>query len=108
MISRLALLTLLFITACADNTRDLWGHVLPAECQGDLSSVPVPVARADHRLMPHGVLGACIGCDKGDASALILIDDRLNRREFASAVRHERCHWLLASLGKPDFHARRL
>ena len=97
MVARTAItLCLLLLTSCADASRDLWGNVLPVQCQGDLSHVTVPVHRVNQRTLPRDALGLYVP----GPHPLILIDNRLNERETASAVRHERCHHLVGQFHK--------
>ena len=96
MRSLITILALLALTSCADTARDLWGNALPVQCQGDLSNVTVPVHRVDQRTLPRGALGLYAP----GPHPLILIDDRLNERETASAVRHERCHHIAGAFHK--------
>jgi len=90
------------VASCASDDADMFGNVYPPECRGDLSSVVASVARVPQFSLPHGALSVTVMVN-GKSS--IFIEERLNDREYASVLKHERCHALLYSMGKnPQWH----
>tara|TARA_R110000868_G_scaffold190815_1_gene434643 strand:+ start:3264 stop:3635 length:372 start_codon:yes stop_codon:yes gene_type:complete len=90
------------VVSCASDDADMFGNVYPVECRGDLSGVVASITRVPQFSLPHGALGATVMVN-GKSS--IFIEERLNDREYASVLKHERCHALLYSMGKdPQWH----
>jgi hypothetical protein len=73
---------------------DQMGHVYPQECRRDLSDVQARVVPAD---LPDTHLAMYVP-SIGHKTDIILVSRRLSGWRYEDALRHERCHALMAKL----------
>jgi hypothetical protein len=74
---------------------DQAGNVYPVECRRDLSDVQARVVPVDAMPSTHG---AVFVPSIGGRTDIILVSRRLGGWKYDDAVRHERCHALMAKL----------
>lgn len=101
------------ISACAGQPdTDQVGHLYPAECRGDLSNIDVLVDwRAPDAMealaVGLGLDGSSLSGPKllgrwvpgnGQLREMIVLDDSLGGWKRADALRHEKCHSIMARL----------
>lgn len=82
---------------------DQSGNVYPVECRGDLLDVKVTVIRVDSAELQVGnpFMGKRLGMfvpSIGGKTDVVIIDKNLWGWKYDDALRHERCHALMAKL----------